>query len=183
MRGSVKVGTLYVQRQEAAAMPEEAAVVLITPLIRELISRVLGLFASEAHDDTASLVVALLLVELRAAKRQVLSLPLPHGDTLREFSRQVRACPSDRRALPEIARQLGLEAKTLSRRFRKETGMTPDAWRRHARLLAGVAKLKSGKSVTEVALDLGFESVSSFTEAFRQTFGTTPRQARLAPRK
>ena len=176
MSGFVRVRALYVCAEEAGAMPAEPTVVLVTPLIRELIVRALEL--PEADESNYLLVVSLLLAELRGAARQPLSLPLPRSAALQEFAQQVRARLSDRRTLPEIAKTLGVSAKTMTRRFVKETGLTPDAWRRHARLLAAVAKLEAGEKVTDVALDLGFESVSSFTEAFRETFGATPSQVR-----
>lgn len=57
--------------------------------------------------------------------------------------------------------------------------MTPDAWRRHARLLEAVARLRTGAGVTEIALDLGYRSVSAFSQAFRASFGVSPGRARL----
>ncbi|MCC6921248.1 MAG: AraC family transcriptional regulator [Alphaproteobacteria bacterium] len=59
--------------------------------------------------------------------------------------------------------------------------MTPDAWRRHARLLEAVARPRSGASVTAIALDLGYQSVSAFSQAFRASFGASPGRARLCP--
>ncbi|APG87128.1 hypothetical protein SAMCFNEI73_pB0446 (plasmid) [Sinorhizobium americanum] len=41
-------------------------------------------------------------------------------------------------------------------------------------MLAALELLAYGEAVTNVALDVGYESASSFVVAFRETFGTTP---------
>jgi AraC-like DNA-binding protein len=47
-------------------------------------------------------------------------------------------------------------------------------WRRKARLLASVRVLVETRSVTDAALESGYESVSAFIAAFKQAFGCTP---------
>ena len=47
-------------------------------------------------------------------------------------------------------------------------------WRQQARLFAALEMLAQGKSVTEVALAVGYDSVSAFIEMFRKMLGTTP---------
>ncbi len=52
--------------------------------------------------------------------------------------------------------------------------MTFTAWRQRALLLRSLAMLAAGQSVTTVAFDLGYETVSAFIELFHAYFGTTP---------
>ena len=47
-------------------------------------------------------------------------------------------------------------------------------WRRQARLLQALRRVAEGASVSSVALDVGYESTSSFIAMFRRTLGTTP---------
>ena len=42
------------------------------------------------------------------------------------------------------------------------------------RLLEALSQLAVGRSVTAVAMDVGYRSPSSFTAMFRRTFGVTP---------
>ena len=44
-----------------------------------------------------------------------------------------------------------------------------------------MGRLGSGAPVTEVALDLGYESVSAFSAMFRRAAGTSPRQYQQRP--
>jgi methylphosphotriester-DNA--protein-cysteine methyltransferase len=47
-------------------------------------------------------------------------------------------------------------------------------WRQPARLFAALEMLAQGKSVTEAAVAVGYDSVSAFIEMFRKMLGTTP---------
>ena len=49
-------------------------------------------------------------------------------------------------------------------------------WRQQARLLEALRQLASGETVSTVALNLGYESVSAFIFIFRRTLGSTPGQ-------
>ena len=52
--------------------------------------------------------------------------------------------------------------------------MTFGEWRRRRRLFAAVEWLTSGRPVTQVALDLGYESPSAFIAMFKRHMGATP---------
>ncbi|HMV40724.1 MAG TPA: helix-turn-helix domain-containing protein, partial [Plasticicumulans sp.] len=60
------------------------------------------------------------------------------------------------------------------------TGLSFADWRRRLRLLLALGALEAGRSVTAVALDSGYDSLSAFIAAFRNEFGTTPK-ALFAP--
>ncbi|XOT98243.1 helix-turn-helix domain-containing protein, partial [Alcaligenes pakistanensis] len=55
-----------------------------------------------------------------------------------------------------------------TRLFRQQTGMSFSEWRQQACLLAALAKLSAGQSVTQIALDLGYDSSSAFSTMFRR---------------
>ncbi len=66
--------------------------------------------------------------------------------------------------------------RTLSRLFDAELGMSFVQCRQQIRLLAAVKQLALGDSVSRVALEVGFQSQSSFIALFRRTLGVTPKQ-------
>ncbi|MBD5633132.1 MAG: helix-turn-helix domain-containing protein, partial [Candidatus Eremiobacteraeota bacterium] len=59
----------------------------------------------------------------------------------------------------------------------RETGLSPRAWLRRARLSAAAVALASGASVSEAAFASGYGSPSAFVAAYRLTFGVTPGRA------
>ena len=66
------------------------------------------------------------------------------------------------------------DLRTLTRLFQRETGMSFVRWRQQLHIGLALQRLASGTSVTNVALDLGYESTSAFIAMFRRMLGTTP---------
>ena len=83
--------------------------------------------------------------------------------------------------LPEIARRAAMSTRTLSRRFREQTGTTPAQWVARARVARAQHLLETtGLPIGLVAEEAGFRSVPAFRERFQQIVGTTPRAYRNA---
>jgi AraC-like DNA-binding protein len=174
MRGAVAMRTLYLAPEIASPLPEEAAVLEVGPLLRELILHILGrgMLGPEPQDQAR---MAAVLVDLiAAAPREDMALPLPADPRALALAEQVQAAPHDRSGLPDLARAAGASLRTLQRVFPRETGLSLEAWRQKARLIHAAAMLSSGGSVTAAALDCGYDSVSAFITAFRRQFGQTP---------
>ncbi|WP_186249145.1 MULTISPECIES: helix-turn-helix transcriptional regulator, partial [unclassified Burkholderia] len=88
--------------------------------------------------------------------------------------RHLLASPSIAADLDQVAADAGLSRRTFTRQFRAQTGVSFAAWRQQVCMLAAIARLSDGQSVTRVALDLGYASASAFTSAFRRILGDTP---------
>jgi AraC-like DNA-binding protein len=77
--------------------------------------------------------------------------------------------------LEEIGRAAGCSPFHLSRTFSTATGMTIPQYIRQLRLERAAELLKSGKfNVTEAAFEVGYSSLSHFSQAFHETFGCCP---------
>src|SRR5262249_39336112 len=103
-----------------------------------------------------------------------LHLPHPADAGLREICEEIVATPDSSLTLADWGARLGIDPKTIQRRFARETGMTFGQWRQQARLLAALEKLAAGEKVLDVALDLGYDSPSAFATMFRRQFGMPP---------
>jgi len=78
-------------------------------------------------------------------------------------------------SLEEIGRKAGCSPFYLSRIFSRETGMTIPQYLRTLRMERAAEMLKSGKyNVTEAAMEVGYSSLSHFSQAFCQTMGCCP---------
>lgn len=75
----------------------------------------------------------------------------------------------------DLARAAGVSEKTLRRGIRLATGTTIHRHVQELRLQAGARQLANGVAVTQVALDVGYTSLSHFSKAFRARFGVVPR--------
>jgi AraC-like DNA-binding protein len=77
--------------------------------------------------------------------------------------------------LEEIGRAVGCSPFHLSRTFSAATGMTIPQYLRQLRMEKAAELLRSGKfNVTEAALEVGYSSLSHFSQAFHETFGCCP---------
>ncbi len=175
MSGPVAMHSLYVRDAETLGMPSSCAVLEVTPLARELIVRAVAL--PEPYDDAGDdgLLMKLLLAEIRRLPRCALDLPLPEGPDLLELCERILADLSTRRPARIDADDMKTSARTLYRRFLKETGISFARWKQQARLLESIRRLAQGTPVTTVAMDLGYESASAFSAMFRRSLGIAPR--------
>jgi AraC family transcriptional regulator len=84
------------------------------------------------------------------------------------------ADPWRRWALEEIASLVGVTPVYLTDVFRRVEGIPLYRYHVRLRLARALAVLAECSSVEALALDLGFNSHSHFSAAFKQTFGQTP---------
>jgi AraC-like DNA-binding protein len=79
----------------------------------------------------------------------------------------------------DVANYIGLNADYLSRRFRKETGVSMPQYVIQAKMNEAVMLLAhTNKPLAAVADLLGFPSQSKFTTVFKRSVGMTPDQYR-----
>ena len=168
MTGAVEMRTLYLRGDVGGFLPDHPQVLIVGPLLRELILRLM------AGADRAGHVTALILEELRAAPALPLRLPMPRDERLLRLCRVLLTHPGDPRPLPRLARLAGASPRNLARLFQTEVGMSFTAWRQQARLMEALRRLSQGAAVTDVALDLGYATPSAFTYMFRRALGVAP---------
>jgi AraC-like DNA-binding protein len=78
-------------------------------------------------------------------------------------------------SLDELGKLVGCSGFYLSRQFSEATGQTIQQFLRQARLERAAELLRAGRhNVTEAALEVGYNSLSHFTVAFREVFGCCP---------
>ena len=165
---------------EPALRFDDCRVIAVTPLLRELILRVIEMSALDERVAPDRRLLSVLLDEMHQvdemhqARTNPLALPLPRDPRALAVARDVLACPGVEPSLDKLARRYGTGRRTLERLFRGETGISFGLWQQKARLLESVRALAEGRSVTNAALDAGYSSVSAFIAAFKRTFGCTP---------
>lgn len=71
---------------------------------------------------------------------------------------------------------VGASSRTVAKLFRQETGMSFGQCREQLRLAEAMCRLSVGHVAAEVAQDLGYAGVRTFTLMFRRAFGSTPQQ-------
>ncbi len=176
MWGSVAMRSLYfpADLNAPALDAAECRVLSVTPLLRELILRVIDLAALDGRVPSHQRLLDLLLDEMDVPAVTPWMLPLPSDARAIAVAGHVMAQPSSAESLDDLARRFAVGRRTLERLFRDETGLSFGLWRQKVRLLYSIRLLAEGKSVTDAALDSGYASVSAYIAAFKSTFGCTP---------
>jgi AraC family transcriptional regulator, regulatory protein of adaptative response / methylated-DNA-[protein]-cysteine methyltransferase len=85
----------------------------------------------------------------------------------------VDADPSRRWSERDL-RDRGFQPERVRRWFQRAHGMTFQEYHRARRLGAALQEVQGGRAVGRVAFESGYDSLSGFQEAFRQTFGAPP---------
>jgi len=122
-----------------------------------------GLFSAE---ETLAQVEAALAHKrnLGSARQRIVrkAMTYLHEHYMEPFSRQ------------DVADYVGVSKSYLSRCFHEETGLSPTTYLNRYRVRHAKALLDEDKSITEVALAVGFSSAAHFSRIFRRETGMTP---------
>ena len=98
---------------------------------------------------------------------------------MRAVARILDDDPADNSSLAALGQQVGAGARTLSRLFHDELGMTFYEWRTQLRICHALVLLAEGHDTTRVAHACGWANPSSFITAFTAIVGTTPGRHRM----
>lgn len=150
------------------------SVIQVTPLVRELISVCAEMPWEYTQDSKQARLSRVLLDQIETLSQEPVSLPMPTDRRGIRLVEIIRQDPSNREPLSSLAGIVGASTRTIERIFLRETKLPFGVWRQRQRLVTALELLADGQSVTNVALDVGYESASSFVAAFKVAFGTTP---------
>ncbi len=174
MIGAVEMRTVYIQPDAIPGLPAECCVLTITPLMRELILAVMAVDGGFVEDSRAGRIARLILDEIATLQALPMVLPMPQNHPLEAMCAALLNQPDDISTSEQWAAKLGVDVRTMQRRFLKATGMTFGEWRRQARLANALERLASGARIIDVALESGYASPSAFTAMFKRQFGVAP---------
>ena len=118
--------------------------------------------------------VSVIFDELAMASVEDLRLPTPNDPRLKKLTDLLVSAPADHATVAEWASRVALSERSLSRMLSEEVGMSFGRWRRQLHIILALRHLSAGKTVQAVAMDLGYESASSFVTMFRKTVGKPP---------
>lgn len=82
----------------------------------------------------------------------------------------------NRLSLNELAFLSNMSVSSFKRNFEKHYKTSPSNWFQEQRLNHAADLLKEGKRSSDIYVEIGYESHSSFTQAFKEKFGFTPKK-------
>lgn len=176
MGGHTSTRSAYVLPEvaTAAGLPVHCTVISVSPLLHALLSEAVDLPAEYTLGSRDDDLMRLLVQEIARMPALPLNTPLPQEPRLARLCHALLQSPSLNIDIDTMAGHADMSRRSFTRLFREQTGMSFSHWRQQACLLAALARLAHGQSVTRVAMELGYSSTSAFTAAFRRTLGATP---------
>ena len=115
-----------------------------------------------------------LVDQINNFKETALRLPLSNDPLLLPILDWQQLYPDENRSLNYWSNELGASSKTIARRFETELGMSFTLWREQLKLHTAIHWLNEKRPVTQIALDLGYQSLSAFIHMFKKNMGETP---------
>jgi len=174
--GSVRMKSFVFEAHDSLELPGRSCMLHVTPLLRE----VMRSLARYGEEPPASRKVALLrelLLEKIIDRPSVpIELPEPRDRRLAAICAHIQLHPDDATTLAQFAAEMGCSERTLHRLFLQETGLSFTIWRHHAKLRLALEWLEQGRSILDIALDLGYQNQGAFTAMFRKYLGVAPSQ-------
>lgn len=165
---------------------------LVTPLVRKMYLRVKEQRATQAWLEDQFFAVAKALRSVSAdAHRQARRIPAKKLSTRVELYRRLLRGKDyldsffgrDLR-LDKVASVACLSPYHFHRLFREVFGETPNQYLQRRRLANARELLSSTeRTVTEICLEVGFESMTSFSALFRRAYECSPREFRCSQQK
>lgn len=164
--------------------PANLTVVMMTPLCRALVTECSRWGDDDTPlDDYAHAMFRALAEATWALAARPSPAHMPSGRSA-EVRRAVTITAEQLASDPKfeaIAAEVGLAPRSLARRFEHELGMTWRAALRSLRVLRSIELLASSdQSVTQIAMEVGYSSLSAFHVAFRDLIGKTPTEYRAS---
>ncbi|MEL7533149.1 MAG: AraC family transcriptional regulator [Bacteroidota bacterium] len=104
-----------------------------------------------------------------------------HDSRERHFTNVIERNKLNRLSLQELAFLCNMSLSTFKREFRRQYQAAPSGWFQDQRLEHAAYLLGSHKRrPSDLFEEVGYESLSNFTQAFKKKFGTTPKQFQLS---
>ncbi|OBR50058.1 AraC family transcriptional regulator [Paraburkholderia tropica] len=174
--GDVSMRSVYFEPEVSPWIGTDCRVLIVPALLQELVATVVEM-GVESDDERYSLVMPLLLKEMKDARSAAAaSLALPQDRRLRQVCEALITDPANNEPLANWGNRVGASERTLARLYREETGLTFVQWRQQLRLVESMSRLAKGSSVAAVASDLGYGNSSAFIAMFRKATGQTPQR-------
>ena len=171
---NTELTSLYIDKPQLYSLQNSCRVLDVTPFTQTLIVEAKAIPNDFSWNGTHGRLLRLILDRLSTSEEVDLQLPYPTDKRLRQILEEMLANTSVRKNITQWAHEVGASSRTLSRLFKKETGMTYSEWKQRLHVQLAIRQLYDGVNITKIALNLGYQSVSAFIYMFKKSTGSTP---------
>ncbi|MDG4651653.1 AraC family transcriptional regulator [Chryseobacterium arthrosphaerae] len=175
-RNIVAYRSIYFDENNAGKYLNSGLKVLhVNPLLKEIIERIC-FWEWTPFNKNQENILKVLWDEINTAPEEKLELKMPQDRRFMKMAEEWTKRISMPPLLKKLSEKTGAVEKTISRIFKKETGLSYQEWRQQWRLQRSIELLVDGNSIGETAHILDFSSDSAFIDFFKKHTGSTPLQ-------
>jgi AraC-like DNA-binding protein len=160
----------------AALAPLRFRPFVMSRVVRQLATDLVRSYLNPAEADLTTMLLALLLARIKQADpvRRRQRAPSVAPGLIMQVN-QLAQGKGEMPSVKEMARSLNISSSHLRARFRASCGVSLGRHLRRLRMekACGLLRLSTGR-VSEVAEQCGFNSIFSFSRAFRSAYGLSP---------
>ncbi len=178
---TVKMFTIYFDAREGEPdFYERTGIYFVNDLLREMIlftSDWEGFIGKEFYNRyTFAMAIKAILPDINTGHSVLpFNMPLPKDKRLVEVDCYLRSHLDEPLSIEALANKFGMAGRTLSRLFRQDIGMSYVQFLKNIRMIRAFELLVENKtSIREIAFQLGYSSVPTFSNIFYQSTGIRP---------
>lgn len=174
--GKVTLYSLFVTKSACKDLPSSCTVLKVTTLMREMIIRACDWGDQYKPNDAGYRFMQVLINEIGLAEPTLIGLPSSQDLRLIRVTEAIADHPMANPDQKELAALVCVSPRTLARLFTEKMGMTLGEWNRRLLVHHAIYQLTKGKTVTTVALSLGYGNPTSFVAMFKKALGVSPKK-------
>jgi AraC-like DNA-binding protein len=171
---NVKLTSFYFDNQLLEKLPEQCCVLRIDHFLKALILEANLVTNDYLWSGADGLLLRLILEKLSLAPNVIFQLPFPKDPKLLTMLSLLQKDPSNKYKLKQWGEIIGASSRTISRLFKKETGLSYSIWRQRFNIQIAISLLSKGEPISNISSHLGYETPSAFTHMFKTNTGMTP---------
>lgn len=115
------------------------------------------------------------LLPAQMAQAMYVYLPTTTHEKLAQVIEYVQVHIQEKLSLTRVAKTFGFSDRTLTRLFSSHLGITFSAYMKMARMIKAVELIENGCThVSQIAFQVGYDSLSTFSNNFLETFNMRP---------
>ncbi|WP_206482870.1 helix-turn-helix transcriptional regulator [Thalassotalea sp. G2M2-11] len=175
-KSDVLLSFLYFEPAEATDFPNATCVLSISAFVCALLLESHVITNDYSWQGSEGRLLRLIRDYLVKAPTLDTFLPYPSDQRLTNITDKLLKHPSLKSDLNSWGNFVNASSRTLSRIFKKETGITYSTWRQKLNVQIAIKHLAAGDSVSYIANLLGYESSSAFIYMFKKQMGISPNQ-------
>ncbi len=176
-RTPVSHATLYIHESLCMNLPQQAGTLLSSPLVSAILQH---LKQHPVQDNEPEYLRLLQVLYDQLHHAELIGSYLPHTEhaSLKQILDFLHTFPADHSTLGELAQRINMTERTLARLSQKELAMSLNEWRQRLKVMKAMSMLNEGRTVENIALDLGYANASAFINMFKRWMKLTPDQFR-----